>query len=153
MRTAMMAKALAAAGVLSLAGCGGGEGGAATATTTAAAVKSGAATAEVTRTRASFTEASVHDPSVIRADNQYYVFGSHLAAAKTPDLMHWTKIADGVNAANPLIPDVASQLAETFAWAQTSTLWAPDVIRLDDGRWGSRWPITSKDRTSTRGSS
>jgi len=133
MRTSMMANALATAGVLTLVACGGGSEG--EGATTAAAVKSGAATAQVTRTRASFTEASVHDPSVIRADNQYYVFGSHLAAAKTPDLMHWTKIADGVNAANPLIPDVANQLAETFAWAQTSTLWAPDVIRLDDGRY------------------
>ena len=35
-----------------------------------------------------FTEASVHDPSVVRAeDGAYYVFGSHLAAAKSADLM------------------------------------------------------------------
>jgi arabinan endo-1,5-alpha-L-arabinosidase len=32
----------------------------------------------------------------------YYVFGSHLAAAKSTDLMNWTKLADGVTNANPL---------------------------------------------------
>lgn len=36
-----------------------------------------------------FTEASVHDPSVIQADGMYYVFGSHLASAKTSDLLNW----------------------------------------------------------------
>jgi arabinan endo-1,5-alpha-L-arabinosidase len=134
MRTSMMTTALVAAGVLSLAGCGGSDGDATAVTGTAA--KSGGAPQEaVASSRASFAEVSVHDPSVIRANGQYYVFGSHLAAAKTPDLMHWTKIAEGVNPANPLIPDVANQLAETFAWAQTSTLWAPDVIRMDDGKY------------------
>ena len=36
-----------------------------------------------------FKEASVHDPSVIKVDGTYYVIGSHLAAAKTDDLMQW----------------------------------------------------------------
>ena len=133
MRTSMMVTALAAAGVLSLAGCGGD--GEAPAATTTAAKSGGAPQTALVRTHASFAEASVHDPSVILANGQYYVFGSHLAAAKTPDLMHWTKIADGVTPANPLIPNAANQLAEALAWAQTSTLWAPDVIRMDDGRY------------------
>ena len=34
-------------------------------------------------------------PSVIRVDDTYYIFGSHLAAAKSTDLMNWTLIASG----------------------------------------------------------
>ena len=35
----------------------------------------------------SFQDVSVHDPSVIEVDGTYYVFGSHLAGAKSEDLM------------------------------------------------------------------
>jgi arabinan endo-1,5-alpha-L-arabinosidase len=83
----------------------------------------------------SFANVSVHDPSVIRVDGSFYIFGSHLAAAKTTDLMNWTKLADGVNDANPLFNKVTTALADTFAWAQVTDLWAPDVARLDDGKF------------------
>jgi arabinan endo-1,5-alpha-L-arabinosidase len=82
-----------------------------------------------------FADVSVHDPSVIRVDGTFHVFGSHLAAAKTADLMNWTPVADGVNDANPLFNKVTAELADTFAWAQVTDLWAPDVARLDDGRF------------------
>lgn len=82
-----------------------------------------------------FSNVSVHDPSVIRVDGSFYIFGSHLAAAKTADLMNWTKLADGVNDANPLFNKVTTALADTFAWAQVTDLWAPDVARLDDGKF------------------
>lgn len=38
-----------------------------------------------------FKNASVHDPSVIKVDDTYYVFGFHLAAAKTTDFVNWTQ--------------------------------------------------------------
>ncbi|MCA0755805.1 glycoside hydrolase family 43 protein [Paenibacillus sp. N4] len=83
-----------------------------------------------------FGEASVHDPSVIRAeDGTYYVFGSHLAAAKSKDLLSWELVASGAADGNPLIPNVTEELRETFEWAQTDTLWAADVIRLPDGKY------------------
>lgn len=83
-----------------------------------------------------FAEASVHDPSVVRAeDGTYYVFGSHLAAAKSEDLMSWELVADGVADGNPLIPNVTEELREALDWAQTDTLWAADVIRLRDGKY------------------
>lgn len=82
-----------------------------------------------------FTNASVHDPSVIEVDNQYYVFGSHLAAAKTNDLMKWKMVANGVQNGNTLIPNVTEELKETLQWAQTNTLWAADVIQLADGKF------------------
>ena len=82
-----------------------------------------------------FSDASVHDPSVIDYDGTYYIFGSHLAAAKSDDLMNWKMIASGVKKSNILMPDALNAMPETFVWAKTSTLWAPDVIQLEDGRF------------------
>lgn len=82
-----------------------------------------------------FREASVHDPSVIKTGDTYYVFGSHLAAAQSKDLMNWDMVASGVTDGNPLIPNVTQELKETLAWAQTDTLWAADVIQLADGKF------------------
>ena len=79
--------------------------------------------------------ASVHDPSIIKAGDAYYVFGSHLAAAKSKDLRNWTSIETRVHDKNRLIPNVYTELEETFTWAQTDTLWAPDVAQLPDGRF------------------
>ncbi|MGO4787146.1 LamG-like jellyroll fold domain-containing protein [Paenibacillus sp. 2KB_20] len=82
-----------------------------------------------------FREASVHDPSVIKTGDTYYVFGSHLAAAKSKDLMSWGMVASGVSNGNPLIPNVTEELKETLVWAQSDTLWAADVIQLADGKF------------------
>lgn len=43
------------------------------------------------------TEVSVHDPSILKVDETFYVFGSHLAATNTKDLMSWELIDSGVN--------------------------------------------------------
>ena len=82
-----------------------------------------------------FTEVSVHDPSVIVTDGRFYVFGSHLAAARSDDLLHWEGVADLVTPQNPLFDDVTEELAEAFAWANTDTLWAADVSETPDGRF------------------
>lgn len=124
-------KAIAGGVALLLAGCGGGDGVSNPVTATPAPTP----TPTPTPTTITFTEASVHDPSVIRVDGTYYVFGSHLAAAKSTDLMNWTKIADGVDAANPLFSNVLTALAPTFAWSQVNGLWAADVARLGDGKF------------------
>jgi arabinan endo-1,5-alpha-L-arabinosidase len=83
----------------------------------------------------SFRNASVHDPSVLRVADTFYVFGSHLAAAKSKDLMQWDLVASGVSPQNPLFDNVVEELKETFTWAQATTLWAADVIQLKDGRF------------------
>jgi len=97
------------------------------------------ASAEAPYAPVTFQNASVHDPAIIRTGGTYYVFGSHLASAKSTDLMNWTQITSSVSATNKLFLNGASnvytELAETFSWAQTNTLWAPDVIRLADGRY------------------
>ncbi len=85
--------------------------------------------------RHEFSEVTVHDPSVIKVEDTWYVFGSHLAAAKTEDLMNWTLIDSGVRKGNAIIPDAKEEMQEAFEWAQTDTFWAPDVIQLVDGRF------------------
>ncbi|OMD60963.1 family 43 glycosylhydrolase [Paenibacillus sp. FSL H7-0943] len=82
-----------------------------------------------------FKNVSVHDPSIILADNKYYVFGSHLASAKSDDLMSWTQLSSGVVDGNVLIPNVKEELKEALTWGKTDTLWAPDVIQLADGKY------------------
>jgi len=79
--------------------------------------------------------ASVHDPSIIKVGAEYFVFGSHLAAAKTTDLLNWTLVADGVNNANPLFTNVLTALQPAFTWSQVNDLWAPDVVRLADNKF------------------
>lgn len=46
---------------------------------------------------------AVHDPSIYEEDGTYYIFGSHMSAAKSDDLLHWESIADGYNKTNPVI--------------------------------------------------
>ncbi len=82
-----------------------------------------------------YQEASVHDPSVIKVGNEFYIFGSHLASAKSSDLMNWSMISSGVADGNPLIPNVTTELKDALSWAQTNTLWAADVIQLADGKF------------------
>jgi len=82
-----------------------------------------------------YKEASVHDPSVIKVGDTFYIFGSHLASAKSKDLMNWDMISSGVADGNALIPNVTTELQEALDWAQTDTLWAADVIQLADGKF------------------
>ncbi|MDN4476707.1 family 43 glycosylhydrolase [Demequina sp. SYSU T00192] len=84
-----------------------------------------------------FDEVTVHDPSIVTSGDEVWIFGSHGASAYTTDLMHWTQnsIDLSQDADNPLFEDIYAELEETFAWAQTSTLWASDVIQLADGRY------------------
>ncbi|MBM7539922.1 family 43 glycosylhydrolase [Amphibacillus cookii] len=79
-----------------------------------------------------FNEVSVHDPSVIKVDDTYYVFGSHLAAAKSRDLLNWEQISSTVSNQNPLFENVFDELSEAFEWANSDTLWAADVIQIGD---------------------
>lgn len=82
-----------------------------------------------------FKEVSVHDPSIIETNGTFYVFGSHLASAKSNDLMQWQQLTTSVSNDNPLIPNVYEELKETFEWAQSDTLWAADVTQLADGKY------------------
>ena len=97
------------------------------------------AAAQAGFTQPAFKNASVHDPSIIKVGDTFYVFGSHLASAKTRDLMNWEQVTDSVSATNKLFlngsANVYTELSEAFGWAQSNTLWAADVRQLADGRF------------------
>ena len=76
---------------------------------------------------------AVHDPSVIRTDDgTFYVFGSHLAAARSTDLMQWDYVANGLDASNPLWSTIP---LEGNQWTGIPGSWAADVIKLKDGKY------------------
>lgn len=81
-----------------------------------------------------FEEASVHDPSVIKDGDNFYVIGSHMMFAKSPDLMSWEQLQGSV-AEDRLFDDIRKELSSEFDYAKTDTLWAGDIIRLKDGRY------------------
>lgn len=82
-----------------------------------------------------FANASVHDPSIIKVEDTFYIFGSHLATAKSKDLMSWEQINSSLYEGNPIIPDVSTEMSEGLEWAETETFWAGDVIMLPDGKF------------------
>lgn len=83
-----------------------------------------------------FKEVSVHDPSVIRApDGTFYIYGSHMAAARSADLIHWEVFSRNAEAGCKLVLNVQEEMRDALSWAKTTTFWAPDVQRLADGRY------------------
>lgn len=85
--------------------------------------------------QAVFNWATVHDPSVIKVNDTYYLFGSHLAVAKSNDLMRWTQVNLNVYKGNPIVPDIQQDLKEAVSWARADSIWAPHVIRMPDGKF------------------
>ena len=97
------------------------------------------------RGQPTFTNVSVHDPDVIRVDGTFYVFGSHMAVAESPDLVAWKLVAAGVRDDNPIIPNVTTEMAAALAWGQSDTFWAGCVTRLDDGRFAFYYSVCKGD--------
>lgn len=85
---------------------------------------------------------SVHDPSILQVGENYYIYGSHMASARSTDLTSWYRMSDGYNANNPIFGQIYSVYDEAFAWAGAPSsfnptddaatggehVWAPDVI-------------------------
>lgn len=86
---------------------------------------------------------SVHDPSILQVGDTYYIYGSHMAAAKCTDLLKWRMIGNGYKADNPVFGQIYSVYGEAFAWAGAPSsiiptddakngggehVWAPDVV-------------------------
>ena len=95
---------------------------------------------------------SVHDPSIMKdTDGTYYVFGSHIEAARSKDLQNWTRFSNGYTTSNNAIfGSLSSNLSKAFAWAGEDledceggfAVWAPDVFYdadfvNDDGTKGA----------------
>ena len=80
---------------------------------------------------------SVHDPSIIKDGNTYYVFGSHIDAAKTTDLQNWRTFTNGYAKTNNVeFGNLSQNLKKAFDWCGEDledceggfSVWAPDVI-------------------------
>jgi len=83
-------------------------------------------------TKAVGAKASVHDPSIIKVGDTFYLFGSHMEAASSTNLRQWKSFATGVNASNPLFTNLFTD-EDVFAFAGDNgggsySVWAPDVI-------------------------
>lgn len=97
---------------------------------------------------------SVHDPSVVVGEDSqgqkcYYIFGSHMAWAKSYDLETWKTFRNNINT------DYRTIFAEAAEWSAkgsstydvSGNLWAPDVIYNEElGKWcmymsvnGDKW--------------
>jgi arabinan endo-1,5-alpha-L-arabinosidase len=111
-----------------------------------------------------FQNVSVHDPSIVKEGDTYYVFGSHIEAAKSKDLMDWKTFTNGYTAPNNrLYGDLSKNLAGSFAWAGENdsdsagsfAVWAPDVFwnknyRNEDGTKGAYMIYYSASSTYIR---
>ncbi|MBP3338668.1 MAG: glycoside hydrolase family 43 protein [Lachnospiraceae bacterium] len=97
---------------------------------------------------------TVHDPSIVRDEKtgMYYIFGSHMAWAKSKDMVNWSLMFNNINS------DYRELFAEEAKWAAkadssydvSGNLWAPDVIYNEKmGKWcmymsvnGPKWNST-----------
>ncbi|BDR55259.1 hypothetical protein KIMH_13700 [Bombiscardovia apis] len=86
----------------------------------------------------SHTRVSSHDPSIVKANGKYYVFGSHRAWARSTDLKHWEPFT------NNLSTDYENVFAAIWnAWPKQASnpdvagnMWAPEVIwNKSMGKW------------------
>ncbi|NLP33900.1 MAG: glycoside hydrolase family 43 protein [Clostridiales bacterium] len=77
-----------------------------------------------------YSRVSVHDPSVIKANGNYYIFGSHMAYAKSDDLMNWKTFRLNINTEYYyLMGDIWEDYIKTPTNPKLEeNLWAPDVI-------------------------
>lgn len=78
----------------------------------------------------STSRVSVHDPSIVKANGKYYVFGSHMSNAVSSNLTSWSSMETNINT------DYADIFAKGGSWSAhgsssyniSGNLWAPDVI-------------------------
>ncbi len=93
----------------------------------------------VSRAAENISRVSVHDPSIAldKDGTTYYVFGSHIEAASSTDLVNWKRFSNGyITPNNKIFGDLSKNLAKSFAWAGENdvdskggfSVWAPDVF-------------------------
>src|SRR5690625_5052420 len=96
-----------------------------------------AQSADNTEKEPTFNNVSIHDPSIIKEGDTYYVFGTHIEAAKSKDLLDWETFTNGYKTPeNALYGDLSENLAESFKWAGENdadskggfSVWAPEIL-------------------------
>lgn len=79
---------------------------------------------------------SVHDPMIIKDSGSYYLFGSHLASAKSQDLIDWKPMSGGFSTDNPIIKgNPKEELKEALQWPEpknAETTWAKSPIKIEN---------------------
>ncbi|MFT4143826.1 MAG: family 43 glycosylhydrolase [Mobilitalea sp.] len=77
---------------------------------------------------------TVHDPSIVKDGDNYYIFGSHMAWAKSTDLENWTSFTNNINTNySTIFEDIWTDYCRTDSNPNVSgNLWAPDVIWNED---------------------
>ena len=58
-----------------------------------------------------------------------------MQAAVSGDLMQWKMISRNAENSCSLVDNVQEEMREALSYAKTVTFWAPDVIRLSDGKY------------------
>ena len=101
-----------------------------------AADSSTASAASVETFTAAPKRVSVHDPSIMEAtDGTYYIFGTHITAAKSTDLVNWNYFTN-IPTANGtvLFGNLEKNLEKALKWAGSDkfSVWAPDVFYNKD---------------------
>lgn len=82
---------------------------------------------------------SVHDPSIFEDNGTFYIFGTHMATAKSTDLSKWTYVGNGYTKNNPVYDNLWAEDSHVFDYSGSKNsviptddghdhVWAPDVI-------------------------
>ena len=84
-----------------------------------------------------YERVAVHDPSVVKDGDSYFIIGSHLGAARSYDLKNWRSAANSFlgSTRTTFFSNIYTELAIPEKWSNTSAnydlsgnLWAPDII-------------------------
>ncbi len=76
---------------------------------------------------------SVHDPSIFVDNGTYYIYGSHMANAKSTDLRTWKYCGNGYSSTNRMFVNLFDKSIGIFDYAGDKgnnqyAVWAPHVI-------------------------
>ena len=94
---------------------------------------------------------TVHDPSIIKVDNKYYIYGTQQGAATTSNLIDWTALDFSQNPTKTMYTDDLETIFTNTSsgynvdayfraygqpngqkWEAAGNLWAPDIIYNPD---------------------
>ncbi len=103
---------------------------------------------------------SDHDPSILEVDGTYYIYGSHMTAAKSTDLRTWTTMTNGFSKENKIYGKIyGSEEPFVLTGKRTSAIptedgtphiWAPDVKYSEKaGKYYMYYCTSSNYYTST----
>ena len=131
-------------------------------------------TVELVEGKVDFQDIGVHDPSVIKAVvdgvETYYIYGSHLAAAKSTDLINWEYISNPISQnetfnladgtpytantlqvdTSPLFDVYTTEIAEGIEWTGGYRgNWAANVIQAPNGKYWFYYNHCAQDNPNT----